>query len=190
MIRIIIIHGWGDDHSSSWYPWAKVQLERKGYEVIVPDMPDSDNPNIEKWVNELSKTIGTPDKNTYLIGHSIGCQTILRYLEKINTPIGGALFVAGWFYLENITKAKELKIARPWLNIPIDLKKVKKNLSKSVLIISSNDPFGAYDKNKKEFGKFCSYIYTIPNAEHITELVQPSIITQFEKLVHDNLFLE
>jgi len=187
MIKIVIVHGWGGDHNSSWYPWVKVQLERKGYQVIIPDMPDTNSPKIESWVNELSKVIGTPDKNTYLVGHSIGCQTILRYLEKINTPIGGALFVAGWFSLENIKDTDGLKIAHPWNHTPIDLEKVKKNLPKSVLIISDNDPFGAYDKNKKEFGKFCSYIYTMQNAGHITELVQPVIITHFEKLVHDNL---
>ncbi len=182
MKRVIIIHCWGGNHDVNWYPWVKEQLEGKGYEVHVPDMPDTNNPNIERWIGELGKVVGTPDKNTFLIGHSIGCQTIVRYLEKINTKIGGAIFVAGWFYLENLEDEESKKISEPWIKTPINFKKIKKNIQKSILIISDNDPFGAFDKNKKEFSKFCDTIYTLSNAEHITYSVQPSIISQFEKL--------
>ena len=189
MAKIIIVHCWEGNHDVNWYPWAKVQLELKGHDVFVPDMPDPSKPTIEKWVAELEKIIGTPDGNTYLIGHSIGCQAILRYLEKSNSPIGGALFVAGWFYLENLKDKQSAKIAGPWINTPINIEKIKKNLPKSVLIISNNDPYGAFDKNKKEFGKFCSYIYTLPESGHITNPVQPSIINQFEKLVNNNLYM-
>ena len=189
MAKVIIVHCWEGNHDVNWYPWAKVQLEMRGHEVIVPDMPDTSNPTIEKWVTELAKVIGIPNSNTYLIGHSIGCQTILRYLERINIPIGGALFVAGWFYLENLKDKQSAKIAGPWINTPINIEKIKKNLPKSVLIISNNDPYGAFDKNKKEFGKFCSYIYTLPESGHITNPVQPSIINQFEKLVNNNLYM-
>lgn len=76
MARVIIIHSWGSNHEANWYPWIKVQLERNGHEVIVPDMPDTNKPVIEKWVEEIKKTVGTPNKDTYFIGHSIGCQAI------------------------------------------------------------------------------------------------------------------
>lgn len=189
MTRIFIIHGWGGNHDTNWYPWAKVQFEIKGYQVFVPDMPNTNAPNIERWVAEIAKTVGTPDKDTYFVGHSIGCQAILRYLEKINSPIGGALFVAGWFFLENIKDIDAIKIADPWIKTPIDINKIKINLPKSILIISSNDPFGAYDKNIKEFGKFCSYIYTMQNAGHVIDTIQPSIIHHFDRLIHNNLYL-
>ena len=62
------------------------------------------------WVAEITKIVEAPDKDTYFIGHSIGCQAILRYLEKINSPVGGALFVAGWFFLENIKGTDAIKL--------------------------------------------------------------------------------
>ena len=41
------------------------------------------NPRIQKWVSKLAQTVGDADKQTYFVGHSMGCQTIVRYLEKL-----------------------------------------------------------------------------------------------------------
>lgn len=74
------------------------------------------------------------------VGHSIGCQAIMRYLEKINNiKIGGVIFVAGWFNLVNLSGEEEWKIAKPWLEIPINLNKVKQTTNNFVAIFSSND---------------------------------------------------
>jgi predicted alpha/beta hydrolase family esterase len=99
----------------------------------------------------LAKVVGEPDEDTYFVGHSIGCQTIMRYLEGLkNKKVGGAVFVAGWFYLENLEEA-EKPIARPWLEIPIDFSKVKSITNKFVVILSDNDHYDAVEKNKKIF---------------------------------------
>lgn len=60
-------------------------------------MPDTANPKIKEWVSELEKQVSELDENTYFVGYSIGCQTIMRYLENKETrKIGGILFVAPW----------------------------------------------------------------------------------------------
>ncbi|MCX6715781.1 MAG: NYN domain-containing protein, partial [Candidatus Taylorbacteria bacterium] len=92
--RVVIVHRWSGGPNDDWRPWLKNELEKNGCEVFVPEMPDTEAPIIEKWVNCLSKIVGVPDSNTYFIGHSIGCQAILRYLETVNTLVGGAIFVA------------------------------------------------------------------------------------------------
>ena len=105
---------------------AEKELEKKGFHVEVPAMPDTDNPKIESWVSFLKKTIKNPGKDTYLIGHSIGCQAILRYLQGINSKIGGVVFVAGWFSLKGLETDGEWAIAKPWIETPIDFVKTKK----------------------------------------------------------------
>ncbi len=166
--RVVIVHGWGGSPANDWLRWATEAFQAKGCDVITPEMPDTDNPVIEKWVEHLKSIAGTVDKDTYFIGHSIGCQTIMRFLEMIDTKVGGAIFVAGWFDLTNQNKEEE-EIANPWIQTPIDYAKVKANLAQSVVILGDNDPWVPYEETKKDFEmRLGSEVVTIHDAGHIT----------------------
>jgi hypothetical protein len=148
MKRVIIVHGWSGFPGECWFPWLKAELEKRGFQVIVPQMPDADTPRIKTWVAHLAKTVGTPDKDTYLVGHSIGCQTILRYLQTIGTQIGGAVLVAGFFEVLQLYADKEREIAKPWLETPIDAEKVKKAAKRFIAIFSDNDRYVPLENEK------------------------------------------
>ena len=150
MKRAFIVHGWGGHPEEAWMPWLKTELEKLGVQVYALSMPDTDHPRIETWVPYLAENVGTPDSETYLVGHSIGCQTIIRYLETINTPIGGALFVAGWFTLMNSTP-DEIPIREPWITTPINFAKVKINSPKMSAILSDDDDVVPLEENRKLF---------------------------------------
>ncbi len=186
MKRIFIIHCWGGSSKNDWLPWSKSELEGLGYDVIAPDMPETDEPEIDKWVGKLSELVAVPDSETFFIGHSIGCQTILRYLETIDVSVGGAVFVAGWFNLENLEDDDAKAVAAPWLETPINAEKVRAVLPRSTLIISDNDPYGAFEENTEKFTELGSAITLLHDAGHITEddgfLELPELITEFKKL--------
>ena len=140
--RVIIVHGWGGYPEEGWFPWMKKILEAKGFEVIVPKMPDTDAPKIEAWVNHLAKIIGTPDKDTFLVVHSIGGQTTMRYLQNATGKIGGIVFVGGWLTLNPFEDPEEKAIVKPWLETPIDFEKVKKAVDGKIIgIFSDDDPY-------------------------------------------------
>ncbi|MEK7150988.1 MAG: alpha/beta hydrolase [Patescibacteria group bacterium] len=150
--RAFIIHGWDGYPEEGWFPWLKSELEKRGFIVQVPTMPHAENPTIDDWVEHLTKLIGTPDENTYLVGHSIGCQTILRYLQSINNEIGGVVLVAGWLLrLTGDLSQEEIEIAKPWIETPIDYEKVKQSTKNIVCIFSDDDPFVLLKENKVEF---------------------------------------
>jgi uncharacterized protein len=184
MKRVFIIHGWDGYPEEGWFPWLKKELEANGFEVFVPQMPDTSSPRIEKWIPALAEVVGRVDEQTYFVGHSMGCQAILRYLETINKPIGGAVFVAGWFNLENLEDEESRELSKPWIEIPINLEKVKQVLPKSILVISNNDPYNAFEDNKKKFIELGSEIVVLENAGHITgddgfkEI--PTVVEQFK----------
>lgn len=138
--RTFIIHGWGGNSREGWFPWLKKELESRGYEVFVPEMPDTENPKIETWVPYMEKLVDNPDEYTYFVGHSIGCQTILRYLEKLpaNEEVGGCVLVAPWLTLMNQTKDEEI-IAKPWLETPVDFVKVNQHTDRFFAIFSDDD---------------------------------------------------
>ena len=141
--RVFIIHGWDGYPEEGIFPWLKKELQGRGFSVFNPSMPEPLRPKIKAWVEFLKEQIGTPDKDTFLFGHSIGAQTILRYLESLpeNTKIGGAVFLAGWVHLaEEANETEEdAKIAEPWLKTPLDWVKIKSRTNKFVGIFSDND---------------------------------------------------
>src|SRR3989344_2686921 len=42
--RIIIIHCKGSHPNDIWYPWVKAELEKRGFEVQIPELPNPDEP--------------------------------------------------------------------------------------------------------------------------------------------------
>ncbi len=131
--RVIIIHGWRGIPSSGWKPWLKQELEKKGFEASVPEMPNTNNPKMKEWVKNLSDEIGVPDEKVFLVGHSLGCITILRYLESIEKQIGGAVLIGGPIDNRGIEEIDS------FFESPIDWNKIKKNCKKFITINSDDD---------------------------------------------------
>ncbi len=143
--RVFIIHGWSGSPYSAWIPWLKAELEIKGFEIYAPYMPEPDIPDIREWIHLLDIGVGRPDKETFFVGHSIGCQTILRYLQNLKdgTNVGGAILVAPWVHLNLAAyeDQKDIETARDWLETPIDWKKILTHTKKFSAIFSDNDPY-------------------------------------------------
>ena len=142
-MRVFLIHGWEGRPDNHWFPWLTLELKARGFEVFAPAMPNAANPKVKEWLEMLSDWVGKPDEETYFVGHSLGCITILRYLETVNTPVGGAIFVAGWFNLTDETwdEIYTREIAGEWINTPVNFKSIKEHTGKFVLVNSDNDPY-------------------------------------------------
>ena len=172
MKRVYLIHRWDANPNSDWYPWLKKAFKNKDFEIIIPEMPDTSEPKINKWVSKLKNVIKNVDEDTYFIGHSIGCQAIMRYLEQLpeNTKIGGVIFVAGWFKLSNLEGEEVEAIAKPWLETPINFSKIKNKLKKLIVILSNNEPYNFVKENSKIFNKKLGAKIIIENEKgHFTE---------------------
>jgi len=74
--RVFIIHGWGGSPEGGCLPWLKSELEKNNFEVLAPQMPNTEEPKIEEWVSYLSEFVGEIDENTCFVGHSIGCRLV------------------------------------------------------------------------------------------------------------------
>lgn len=169
--RVILVHGWGGRPDEGWLSWLDKELSSRGFEFYAPDMPDKENPQINVWVNYLKKIVKTPDKDTYLIGHSIGCQTILRYIETLpeNIELGGILFVAGWLHLKDLETDEENEIAEPWLTTPINFAKIKPKIGNLVALFSDNDPYVPLEDSETLKEKLGAKIIIEKNKGHYIE---------------------
>ncbi len=154
-------------------------------------MPDTANPNMHAWIATLSKVAGIIDSKTFFVGHSIGCQTILRYLAHVPNQgvAGGVLLVAPWTKLkpESYEKPEDYAIARPWLEMPIPWDMAKAHAKKFVCLFSDNDYFVFVDDSKNFKEKLGAEIIVEQNKGHYTtadgcERV-PSILELVKKIM-------
>lgn len=135
-------------------------------------MPNTSNPTIEKWVETLNSKVDKLNNETYFIGHSIGCQTIMRYLEtKEITKIGGILFVAPWLDLlpQAIEDKESYNTAQPWLNIPINFEKIKQFTNNINCIFSDDDYFVSLEQEKEFRDKPNAKTIIVKNKGHISQ---------------------
>ncbi len=141
------MHGWDGNPDEPVLKWLRLELQKLGWEVVAPTMPNPGTPTIEYWIQKLKEVIQNPSEDTILVGHSVGCQAVLRYVETLpeETKICGLALLAPWMELDKQTIEEEgeevIEIARPWMETPIDFEKIKRLVGKSVAIFSDNDPF-------------------------------------------------
>lgn len=139
-----------------WFPWLQSKLEAKGFSVVTPALPETNEPKIENWVPALRAAVGELDSETYFIGHSLGCQTIARYLADLEAgEAAGVLYVAGFFNSLTLDDDEDELVWEAWRTTPIDLARVKARAPRSVAMFSANDeyvPLSNADRFKNELG--------------------------------------
>jgi len=137
MKSVLILHGLGNNSQGNWFPWLKKELESKGWKVWVPDLPQSDKPNVKRY-NEFifsNKDWELNDKSV-LIGHSAGAVAILGLLQELknNQQVDTCVLVGsfkdnlGWNVLDGLFEK------------PFDFEKIKKHAKRFVFVHSDNDP--------------------------------------------------
>jgi len=178
--QAVIVHGWYGSPEEKPMSWLKRELEESGVSVYAPEMPHPDIPTIDDWITRLKSVIIKPAE-TVLIGHSIGCQTILRYLEKEKGKFVGVLLVAPWLKLKvGSMSEKEHKIAEPWEKTPIHFSKIKEKSKFFELFYSVSDNFVSVDdslKIKRELGA------TATNLGEKGHLSEDDSITQWPEVL-------
>ncbi len=97
-MNVLLIHGWLSHPGSHWYPWLKKELEANGWTVTIPEMPNAKKPEATEWIPVIKKELKRHDsKETIIIGHSLGCLSLLYALEKTeDVKYAKGIFVSGF----------------------------------------------------------------------------------------------
>lgn len=152
MRNAIILQGAGETQKSYWLPYLKKGLEEKGYKVWLPQLPENDNPKLEKTLPFILKN-GKINPETVMIGHSAGVPFTLSVLEKIKTKIKLAVMVAG--LSEPSTNDPEITAwQKAFLQESYNWEEIKAHCGEFVFINAVNDPWGCNEKQgRKMFDK-------------------------------------
>ncbi len=136
--RAILAHGLGGTPSSNWLPWLKRALEKRGVEVHVPGLPDPETPNLATWAQAIIDL--EIDKNTVLVGHSLGAAAVVKALEH-SEKSAHAAYLAAPAVSKNIGKPYAERVSSILQSTPLDWSAAVEKAKNWVVFQSSNDPY-------------------------------------------------
>jgi predicted alpha/beta hydrolase family esterase len=141
MKNALILHSAGNNSKGNWFPWLQKELEQKGYDVWLPDLPNPDFPNAEVWKEFIfSRKDWQFSKESLIIGHSSGATFILSLLEALprTIQIEKAIFVAPFIELG---PREDVHPYKKGLLKGFDWKKMQHSAKRFYFIASDNDPY-------------------------------------------------
>ncbi|KAJ1475235.1 Alpha/Beta hydrolase protein [Baffinella frigidus] len=157
---VLVIHAFGGSPKKFWYPWLASSLEGHCDVQLLSTRgpPEEVAARVEDLAaSAASAAAGAEEAEPrvlFLIGHSVGCQTIIRFLSLPSTTsllfpsppssprlkLGGCLCVAAWFAIVDPWAA-----IAPWCTEPIDDAAVRATLGRAGaplrVLLSDNDRY-------------------------------------------------
>lgn len=165
--KVFLIHGYGGEPNGGWRPWLLGKLAHLDIWSCAPAMPMAGNPKKDEWVKEISRQVGNPDENIFLVGHSLGVPALLRYIESLpeGSKIGGMVLVSG---IINVIEGKErYESINHFYDHPFNFERIKSICSNFTVIHGDNDsavPFSDAEQLSKELN--CELV-SIKNGGHL-----------------------
>jgi predicted alpha/beta hydrolase family esterase len=183
MRRVAIVHRWGGSPGADWYPWLRDELralEPPPFdEIAIPAMPDPDRPDPKTWVPALAEWLGHDRAElaeTILVGHSVGCQTIVRTLALLSQgqEVEGVLLVAPWFWLDEDERDETSAL---WEETGFDEGAARRAAGRVVALLSDDDPFTSdWEANARACEKRLGAETVVePGRGHFSETREPRV---------------
>lgn len=174
--RVVVMPRWGGTAESDWYPWLRERLAGWAGAVDVLDLPDRGAPVIERCVEVIEAAV--PDAtlgSTLLVGHSVGCQAMLRFLARRPAGVvaGGTLCVAGWWTVD-----APWPTIVPWIETPLAVERVRRAAGGVVVVLSDDDPFTAdHEMNAGLWvARLGAVVQRVAGGRHFNGAVEPAVL--------------
>lgn len=129
--RVLILHGWNGSAYPHWQAILAQDLEKEGYEVSFPTLPNKDLPKLEDWKTYIKKEIEDFNPNV-VVCHSLGCITWFHIADELDIDLDKLMLVAP---VKQECDIEEINTFFPY-PLPKDLKS-----KEAIIAASDNDPY-------------------------------------------------
>ncbi|WP_424346360.1 RBBP9/YdeN family alpha/beta hydrolase [Kocuria sp. CH-021] len=135
--RVVVVHGYDAAPDQHWFPWLRDRLTAEGVRTDVVELPEPSFPEAGAWLAAVARAVGEPDRHTHLVGHSLGCVTLLRHLAGLPRPweLGGLVLVAGF-----TGPLGSVPLLDGFLAEDVDVSAVRAHARRRLVLRSDDDP--------------------------------------------------
>ena len=167
MKTAVICHGHLGHPQENWFPWLKGELEKLGFNVVVPNFPTPENMSLESWLEVFKEVKPLLNEESLLIGHSVGATFLLTVLEQLEKPVKAVFLIAG---LLGEVKSEEFNpfLVSFWRK-EFDWQKIKANCRHFFVFHSDNDPYVPLAQGEELAEKLSTELILVEGAGHFNE---------------------
>ncbi len=166
MKRAVLLHGTDGTPQSGWLPWLTQQLEKHGYEVWVPELPNNHTPNRKVYNDFLFKS-GWDFTDNLVVGHSSGAVSVLNLLEDKRCPhIKTGVLVGAWSHNEEADLDRE-QFKDVFPPSGFNFETIKQKTEHLLFIHGDDDPLCPLEQAEWLAGQTGSEIIVIPGGGHL-----------------------
>ncbi|MCF2874069.1 MULTISPECIES: RBBP9/YdeN family alpha/beta hydrolase [unclassified Tenacibaculum] len=180
--KIYLIHGYTASPTSNWFPSFKKELLNENVEIIILDMPNSKEPKFKEWANHMEKMIINDSENTIFIGHSLGCVTVLNYLNSNKQKNIKGLFLISGFVDE--TPIPELE---EFIQPTLDYQYIINSTKNRIAISAKDDDIIPFQYSKRMANKLDAKFILLNEGKHFIDrdnfLDFPFLVNEVRKLI-------
>jgi len=160
----MIIHGYSASPFDHWFPWLHDKMHAvDGIDVNVLRMPTPEAPHVEAWLDTLRGALSTLNSETFIIAHSLGCITLLRYLSSLQESfvLGGMILVSPFDKPLDVFPSLD-----PFVDVKLDYAKLSRSIAQKYIIYSDNDIYVPPTISKELCAKLDCALLEIPRGGH------------------------
>ena len=178
-MRVTLIHGFNATPQSNFHPWLKTELEKRGYEVRVPELPLKIGEEIEaqELLELMQEKLGLLTNEDIVLGHSLGGVLALRYLEFAElktTPRAFIMVGAPW------------RVSRPELQslfmTNLDYDVVPWKAAEFVVVHSKDDEMVPFDHAEKWAKILKARLIDTAGNDHYMGTEYPLLLEEIERI--------
>jgi hypothetical protein len=172
--RILLVPRWSGTAASDCYPWLARELAARAPQVkidVAPLLPAPDRPEIEPCLEAVA---GMDPARGLLVGHSVGCQVLLRALARLPDGVRAPalLCIAGWWTVD-----QPWDTLRPWIETPFDHARAAARCGRIEVLLSDDDPFtrDAEATRRRFVEALGAEVQIVPGRQHFNAPEEPAV---------------
>lgn len=173
--RILLVPRWAGTAASDCYPWLAREVARRaphvGFEVA-PLLPAPDRPEIEACLAPLADLAPA---RSLLVGHSVGCQVLLRALARLPDGVRAPalLCIAGWWTVD-----RPWDTLRPWIETPFDRSRAAARCGRIEVLLSDDDPYTSDtgETRRRFVEELGAAVRITPGRRHFNDPEEPAVL--------------